>query len=57
MSLLADGFGLAETGTLTLTIAQVGAVAIVGVLAAVGGALCWLLAWGVSWWAIPDSNR
>lgn len=57
LSLLADSFGLAETGTLTLTVAQVGAVIIVGILAVAGGALCWLLAWGTSWWAIPDSNR
>jgi len=43
-SLLGDGFGLAATGTLTLTAAQVGAVIVVGLTAAAGALPCWLLA-------------
>ena len=55
-SLLADGFGLAETGTLTLTVAHIVAVIGVAVMGALGGALSWALARALTWWAIPDSN-
>jgi ammonia channel protein AmtB len=43
-SLLADRFGLSETGTLTLSIGQIVAVIVVGLAGAAGGVLCWLLA-------------
>lgn len=43
-ALLADGFGLAATGTLLLAAAEVGAVLAATVLAALGGLLCWLVA-------------
>lgn len=45
VALLADGFGLAATGTLVLAAAQLGAVLAVTVLAALGGLVCWGIAW------------
>lgn len=45
VALLADGFGLAATGTLVLAAAQLGAVLAVTVLAALGGLVCWAIAW------------
>ena len=45
VALLADGFGLAATGTLVLAAAQLGAVLAVTVIAALGGLVCWALAW------------
>lgn len=56
MTLLADRFGLAEMATITFTIEQLTATVVVAVVAAAGGIVCGLLAWGVSRWAIPDSN-
>ena len=47
VALLADGFGLAATGTLVLAAAQLGAVLAVTALAALGGLLCWAIAWAV----------
>ncbi|MDO8337269.1 MAG: hypothetical protein Q7T15_03335, partial [Microcella sp.] len=47
VALLADGFGLAATGTLVLAAAQLGAVLAVTVLAALGGVVCWAIAWAV----------
>lgn len=43
-ALLADGFGLAATGTLLLAGAELAAVLAIGALSAIGGLLCWLLA-------------
>ncbi|GAA1697630.1 hypothetical protein GCM10009792_17030 [Microcella alkalica] len=45
VALLADGFGLAATGTLVLAAAQLGAVLAVVVIAALGGLVCWAIAW------------
>lgn len=56
MTLLADRFGLAEMATITFTVEQLTATVVVAVVAGVGGLACGLLAWGVSRWAIPDSN-
>lgn len=44
LALLADGFGLAATGTLVLAAAEVAAVVVVAVLAAIGGLVCWTAA-------------
>lgn len=43
-ALLADGFGLAATGTLLLAGAELAAVLAIGALSALGGLLCWSLA-------------
>ena len=43
-ALLADGFGLAATGTLLLAGAELAAVLAIGALSAIGGLLCWSLA-------------
>lgn len=43
-ALLADGFGLAATGTLLLAGAELVAVLVIGLLAAIGGLACWALA-------------
>ena len=56
MTLLADRFGLAEMATITFTVEQLTATIVVAVVAGAGGIACGLLAWGVSRWAIPDSN-
>jgi ammonia channel protein AmtB len=56
MTLLADRFGLAEMATITFTVEQLTATAVIAVVAGAGGIVCGLLAWGVSRWAIPDSN-
>ncbi|MBR22321.1 MAG: hypothetical protein CMF57_07770 [Leifsonia sp.] len=56
MTLLADRFGLAEMATITFTVEQLTATIVVAVVAGTGGIVCGLLAWGVSRWAIPDSN-
>ncbi len=56
ITLLADRFGLAEMATITFTVEQLTATAVVAVVAGAGGIVCGLLAWGVSRWAIPDSN-
>lgn len=44
VALLADGFGLAATGTLVLAAAQLVAVMVVSLVAAIGGLLCWAIA-------------
>lgn len=56
MTLLADRFGLAEMATITFTVEQLTATVAVTVVAGAGGIVCGLVAWGVSRWAIPDSN-
>jgi ammonia channel protein AmtB len=56
MTLLADRFGLAEMATITFTVEQLTATVVVAIVAGVGGLVCGALAWGVSRWAIPDSN-
>lgn len=48
-SLLADGFGLAATGTLVLTAGQIGAVLGVGLVSAGLALPCWLLAVAARW--------
>lgn len=44
VALLADGFGLAATGTLVLAAAQLVAVLVATVLGALGGVVCWAVA-------------
>jgi hypothetical protein len=44
VALLADGFGLAATGTLVLAASQLVAVMVVCLVAAVGGLACWAIA-------------
>lgn len=44
VALLADGFGLAATGTLELAAAQLAAVLLATVLGALGGVVCWAVA-------------
>ena len=47
LALLADGFGLAATGSTALVVGQLGAVLALGLGAAGSGLLCWALAVGV----------
>ena len=47
LALLADGFGLAATGSTALVVGQLGAVLAIGLGAAGSGLLCWALAVGV----------
>ncbi len=44
VALLADGFGLAATGTLVLAASQLVTVMVVSLVAALGGLLCWAIA-------------
>lgn len=44
LALLADGFGMAATGSITLVVGQLGAVLAIALGSVVTGALCWALA-------------
>lgn len=44
VALLADGFGLAATGSLVLAASQLVAVIVVSLVAAIGGVVCWAIA-------------
>ncbi len=69
LALLADGFGMAATGSTVLVLGQVVAVIAIGLYAAIAALLCWALGAAaegfnqrmrggteISRWAIPDSN-
>lgn len=48
LALLADGFGMAATGSTALIAGQLGALVSVGLASALGGVACWALAVGVT---------